>query len=78
MRRVVNADQYEVFVREVANNIGIEALEISKTPGLRDTLHLGFNDVCGRRHEVYVPLKTSPSGLRSMLRHVHGPKPRQM
>jgi hypothetical protein len=27
---------------------------------------------------VYVPLKTSPSGLRSMLRHVHGPKPRQM
>lgn len=75
MRSDINADQYERLVREMADSLGIEPLEIT-TPSLRRTLHLRFNDVWGRRQDVFVPLKTSPSGLQAMLRNLYGRKPR--
>lgn len=71
----INIDQYERLVREMADSIGIEPLEIT-TPSLRRTLHLRFNDVRGRRQDVFVPLKTSPASLQAMLRSLYGRRPR--
>jgi len=76
MPNVVNNEPYETFVREIADSLGIAPLEISRTSDLRGTLRLRFNDILGRAHDVFVPVKTPPAGLQSMLRHVHGPRPR--
>jgi hypothetical protein len=75
MRSDINIDQYERLVREMADSIGIEPLEIT-TPSLRRTLHLRFNDVRGRQQDVFVPMKTSPASLQAMLRSLYGRRPR--
>ena len=75
MRSDINIDQYERLVRQMADSIGIEPLEIT-TPSLRRTLHLRFNDVRGRQQDVFVPMKTSPASLQAMLRSLYGRRPR--
>jgi hypothetical protein len=75
MRSDINIDQYQRLVRQMADSIGIEPLEITM-PSLRRTLHLRFNDVCGRQQDVFVPLKTSPASLQAMLRSLYGRRPR--
>ena len=75
MRSDINIDQYERLVRQMADSIGIEPLEIT-TPSLRRALHLRFNDVWGRQQDVFVPLNTSPSSLQAMLRSLYGRRPR--
>lgn len=67
--------QYEKLVRQAADRLGIDSVEIAPSSMLRHALRVRFKDNSGRRQEVFVPFRSSPSNVRAMLRHIYGPKP---
>ncbi|MBS0237220.1 MAG: hypothetical protein JSR89_02210 [Proteobacteria bacterium] len=66
--------QYEKLVRQAANSLGIDTLEIAPSSILRHALHCSFKDTSGRRQEIFVPFRTNPSTIRATLRYLYGPK----
>jgi len=75
MQNALKVVQYEKLVRQAANSLGIDTLEIAPSSILRDALHFHFKDTSGRRQEIFVPFRTNPSTIRATLRYLYGPKP---
>lgn len=74
MQNALTPIQYEKFVRQVANSLGIDTLEIASSSMLRHALHVRFKDTSGRRQEIFLPFKANPASVRATLRYLYGPK----
>jgi len=74
MQNALKVIQHEKLVRQAANSLGIDTLEIAPSSILRHALHFRFKDISGRQQELFVSFRTNPSTIRATLRYLYGPK----
>jgi hypothetical protein len=74
MQNALKVVQYEKLIRQAANSLGIDTLEIASSSLLRHALHVRFKDTSGRPQEIFVPLKANPATVRATIRYLYGPK----
>lgn len=69
-------DDQTVLIRDTANALGIEAIEIEPSRLLKDTFRVQFDDCTGRKQTLFLPLAVGPARVSQTLRFVSGSRPR--
>lgn len=74
-RQKQSVNHLAVLIRDTANALGIEAIEIEASKLLKNTFRVQFGDCTGRKQTLFLPRTVGPARVSQMLRLVSGSRP---